>query len=82
METWGYQHHISEYSSEVLAPYKSWHPGQLPRLALPVVRSCSQDILFLNQNTFHTVALNITVSTLIYKNLTFSPLNYILKQRL
>ena len=35
VETWFYYHHVSDYSSDVLAPLIGWRPGQLPGCTAP-----------------------------------------------
>ena len=45
VETCSYQHHISHYSSDVLALLIGWHPGQLPGWHSPIPALLSEYFL-------------------------------------
>lgn len=69
----GYQHHISDYSSDVLAPIIHWHPEQLPGWSSPYSGPAFRIFCFLKRKATSYSGVNILISKLIYRDLTLSP---------
>ena len=73
VDTCGYQHHISDYSSDVLTPLIGWHPGQLPGWPSPYSGPAFRIFHFLKRKAISYSDVNISVSRLMYRDLTLGP---------